>query len=303
MKANMGAILLVVACLGLGFVLWNQSQTHAVQTRDLDTKVHYYSNSLSGREVELKSQVFSNSTLVATLAATRLKDSNDLNDLAAVRAILASATNNLQKAQADVSTYSNHVITLQEKLDKEGSARAILENNLTKASNNLAAATANLSTTAASLQAAQEEATAAKADAANARAAYAEKDKKIAELEAQNAELDKTASDLTNSFANIQTQLLAAQKKLAASDGGNTRFLMDELKRVQAQKDELQNKLSDLAFLKQQLKTTRDNLATGRRLDWIRQGLYDSVAQKAGEHMMNPPVPGSPATNSSSAGG
>jgi chromosome segregation ATPase len=217
--------------------------------------------------------------------------------MAEVKAILASATNNLQKAQADVSTYSNHVITLEEKLTKEVSVRTTLETNLAKASRDLAAATANLSTTTASLQAAQEEARAAKAVAAKAAADYAEKDKRIQELEAQNAELDKKASDLTSSFANIQTQLLAAQKKLAAPDG-NTKFLIDELKRVQAQKDDLENKLSDLAFLKQQLKTTRDNLANGRRLDWIRQGLYDAAAQKAGERMMNPPAPGSPATNS-----
>jgi chromosome segregation ATPase len=293
MKSNIGAILLVAACLGLGFVLWNQNQTHAVQTRDLDTKIHYYSNNVSGLEVKLNRQVFSNSTLEASLAATRLKDANEL---AEVKAILSSATNSLQRAQADVSIYSNHVITLQDKLDKEVSVRTILETNLAKASNSLAATTANLSTTTASLQTAQDEARAAKADAASARAAYAEKDKRIRELEAQNAELDKTASDLTNSFANIQAQIEVARKKLAASDG-DTKFLRDELKLVEAQKGELERKLSDLAFLKEQIKTTRDNLATGRRLDWIRQGLYDAVAQKAGEHMMNPPVPGSPATN------
>ena len=231
--------------------------------------------------------------LEATLAATRLKHADEL---AEVRTILASATNSLQAAQADVSTYSNHVITLQEKLNKEVSVRTILQTNLAKASRDLAAATANLSTSTASLQAAQDEARAAKADAAKAAAAYAEKDKKIQELEAQNAELDKKASDLTSSFANIQAQLQAAKKKLAASDG-DTKFLRDELKLAEAKKEELESKLSDLAFLKEQLKTTRDNLATARRLDWIRQGLYDEVAQKAGEHMNNPPVPGAPATN------
>ena len=53
MKSNVGAILLVVACLGLGFVLWNQNQTHAVQTRGLDTKVQYYSNNLSVLDAKL----------------------------------------------------------------------------------------------------------------------------------------------------------------------------------------------------------------------------------------------------------
>ena len=296
MKSNVGAILLALACLGLGFVLWNQNQTHSVQTRDLDTKVHYYSNNVSGLEAKLKRQDFSNSTLEASLAATRLKDVKDANELAEVKTILSSTTNSLHKAQADVIAYSNNVITLQENLDQQRRARSILETSLAKASNNLAAATANLSTSTASLQIAQEDARAAKADAAKAAAAYAEKDKRIQELEAQNAELDKRASDLTSSFANIQTQLQAAQKKLASSDR-DTKSLMDEVKRVQAQKDDLQSKLSDLAFLKEQLKTTKDNLATARRLDWIRQGLYDEVAQKAGERMNNPPAPGSPATN------
>ena len=140
MKSNVGAIILALACLGLGFVLWNQSQTHAVQTRDLDTKVHYYSNNVSDLDARLKRQGFSNSTLAATLAATRLKDVQDANELAEVKTILSSTTDSLHKAQADVGTFSNHVITLQENLDQQRRARSILETSLAAASNNRAKA-------------------------------------------------------------------------------------------------------------------------------------------------------------------
>jgi len=72
---------------------------------------------------------------------------------------------------------------------------------------------------------------------------------------------------------------------------------MAELARLQAQKDELESKLYDLAFLKERIKTLRDDLSIARRLDWIHRGIYDAIAQKGGERLSRPLLAGQPAAN------
>ncbi len=235
MKSNLAAILLVLACAGLGIVLWLQLQTHASQTQHLATTIN---------------------------------------------------------------SYSNRVATLQDLLDQDKSVRAILESNLVaiqlKASNELAVAQTKIASTSESLDKAQAEAKAAAVAVNAAAAAIDEKNKKIAELEGQNANLDKEANSLQNSLTNLEAQIRDTQKKLEASDGTN-KFLSDELKRLQAQKEDLERKLSDLASLKEQVRLLKENLSIARRLDYLRQGIFDFVNQKGSGRMMNPLPPSPPA--------
>jgi hypothetical protein len=59
----------------------------------------------------------------------------------------------------------------------------------------------------------------------------------------------------------------------------------------------LERKLSDLASLKEQVRVLKENLSIARRLDFIRQGLYDVLGQKGGAHMITPLPPSPPVTN------
>jgi hypothetical protein len=108
--------------------------------------------------------------------------------------------------------------------------------------------------------------------------------------------LDKESTDLRASMAKLDAQMQAAQKKLDANDGDRN-LLLSELKRVQAQKEEMQSKLSDLAYLKEHVKTMKEDLAMDRRADWIRRGLYEAVSQKGGERLTSPELSGSSPTN------
>jgi chromosome segregation ATPase len=241
MKSNVAAIILILACLGLGAVLWQQNQKHAEQTKELDKTIASYSNDVTSFDVRLKEQVMVNATLETNLAATQIKASNDL---AAVHATLATTSAELEKAQAD----------------------------------------------------AKATAAAAAAAAASAEAALAERDKKIAGLENQNTELDKQSNDLRNSLTNLEVQIQATQKKLDASEG-DKKLLMEELKTLQAKKAELEVQLTNLAFLKDQVKKLKDQLAIDRRLDWIRRGIYDAIGEKGGERLTHPPSSLPPSTN------
>ncbi len=197
-----------------------------------------------------------------------------------------------QSVQA-IASYSNHVGTLEDKLAQQVSVNSTLESNLAatklKASNDLAAIETTLSATTSSLEKAHGE-------VKSAEAAMAEKDKKIADLADQNTELDKESYDLRGSISILEGQIAATQKKLDSSEG-DKKLLLAELARLQTQKDELEKRLSDLAFLKATVRKLQEDLAIARRLDWIRRGIYDAVAEKGGERLLHPMLAGSAAAN------
>lgn len=198
-----------------------------------------------------------------------------------------------EKTQADkqIAVLNGNVNLYQNQLEQERSEKMSLQTNLaaTKVefSNKLSVTEANLATTAATLAKAQTDAKAA-ADAAATE--IAQRDKKITDLEGQNQSLDKAALDLRSSITNLETQISATEKKLAASEG-DRQFLLGELKRLQAEKADLEKKFNDLAALRDQVHKLKEELALSRRLDWIRRGLYATAGEKGGQRMMNNPAP------------
>ena len=100
-----------------------------------------------------------------------------------------------------------------------------MSDNYSKVSANLSQVSNNLAQTEVALKASQEE--------------TAKRDAKIAELEAQNQALDKQAVDLSTAITNLTTQIEETKRKLAASEGEKG-FLEKELKRLMAEKAELE---------------------------------------------------------------
>jgi chromosome segregation ATPase len=207
-----------------------------------------------------------------------------------------------KKVSETVVSQNDLVSNLQEKLDLQRLTNTILQTNLAavqlKYSNDLAAAEERVYAASSNYDKAQADYRVAKDAVFAASAALAERDKRIHELEGQNTELDKESSLLRESITNLDAQMVAARKKLDASEG-DKQLLLDELKRLQAQKDELERKLSDLASLKEQVAILRDNLSIARRIDWLRHGIYDAIGQKGAERLINPPPPSPPSTNKS----
>ena len=63
------------------------------------------------------------------------------------------------------------------------------------------------------------------------------------------------------------------------------------MKDLQARKDDLEKKFNDLAALKEQIHTLREELSIARRLDWIRRGIYETFNQKGAERLLHPAGP------------
>jgi chromosome segregation ATPase len=301
MKSNLLATILILACLGLGVVLWSQNQKYTDQTKDLDKRNQSLASNIASITQEKVMVVASNELLRMSLATAQRKATDDLND---AKAKIADALATLEKSQGVVLSHSNRIITLETTLLQQSQINSMLKTNLaetqTKAANDLAAIQSTLASAYASRDKAQSDAknSAAAAEAAKKAAdeAIAEKDKEIAALERKNTDLEKQSKELSDSMAALQDKADAAQKRLDSADG-DQQLLMTELNLIQAQKDDLQKKFNDVASLKSQLATVKENIATARRVEMIERGLYDAIGEKGGQILINPPPPGSPATN------
>ncbi|MCX8107355.1 MAG: hypothetical protein N3G20_00975 [Verrucomicrobiae bacterium] len=113
-----------------------------------------------------------------------------------------------------------------------------------------------------------------------ARQEISQRDSRISQLETQYAELDKQANAMKASIEQLQSKIAETEEKLARSEG-DREFLLKELKRLQAEKADLERKFNDLVALREQYKKLKEELAVFRRIEWIRQGLYGHAKKGA----------------------
>jgi len=160
---------------------------------------------------------------------------------------------------------------LEKDLDTQKKSIGELTNNFSKVSADLSQASADLAKSQTALKAREDE--------------VAQRDTKINELEARNEALDKQALDLSTSITNLNAQITDTQRKLTASEGDKA-FLETELKRLIADKKELERQFNDLTVLRAQVSKLKEELTIARRLEWLRQGLFASEEQKGAQHLM-----------------
>lgn len=89
---------------------------------------------------------------------------------------------------------------------------------------------------------------------------------KIAGLNADIAKLNSTIGTLNTRIAFVEGEL-----KTANDDKG---FLTKELQRMQGERTEMERKMNDLAFLREQMSTIKSDQAIARRVDWMRRGMF-----------------------------
>jgi len=113
----------------------------------------------------------------------------------------------------------------------------------------------------------------------------AKRDVKIAELESQNLALDRRAQDLSLDITNLTAKIDDTQKKLLASEGDKS-LLEKELKRMVAEKAELERQFNDLTVLRAQVAKLREEQMIARRMDWQARGVYAAAEQKGAQRLM-----------------
>ena len=203
----------------------------------------------------------------------------------------AKAVQAQQDAEAKVMTLSNQWVKAEGDLNDQRKVNITLEKSLETKTSEAESFSNKVESLTATLAKTEEE---AKTAAQQAKGEIAKKDAKIADLEGQNDDLTKKMGDLNTSINNLEAQITDTQKKLAASEG-DREFLLKELKRLQAEKAELERKFNDLAVLRDQVRKLRDELSIARRLEWIRRGLYGS--ERGAEKLQKGLATAGPQTN------
>ncbi|MEY2408642.1 MAG: hypothetical protein QOF48_1312 [Verrucomicrobiota bacterium] len=186
----------------------------------------------------------------------------------------------VKRADEDrIVTFSNTVEVTQAKLDEKERLAMYLQTNLTikteelgMTSNHLSKINAELARTKSEMQAAAEA----------ARAELAKKDAQITQLTTETNQMTLKMDDLTSSIDKLGQQIANTERKLAASEG-DREFLFKELKRLQAEKAELERQFNDLAVLRTQVAKLKEELTVARRLEWLRMGIYGMQDKKGAE--------------------
>jgi chromosome segregation ATPase len=203
--------------------------------------------------------------------------------LAAACAALAIALIATKKSAADernetvaaMLDFSNQLVNARDAINDLSQVNLKLTNDLASSrqqelefSNNYAKTMAALMDTKSSLQSALEKITGL--------------DDRVAGLESQNQALGQNAASLSNQLADANDEMTGARQKLADAQTNNV-FLVAELQKQMAQKNEMEQKFNDPVQLRVQIKKVRDELFVAQRLEWMHNGTDPSVSRKDGQ--------------------
>lgn len=183
------------------------------------------------------------------------------------------------RTASHLMTLSNDLVTTTFKLTEQQKVNASLETNLSSRivelgmmSNRWSYVAGELTRTEADARAAAEE----------ARLEIERRDKQIVGLEGEKDDLTQKMDGLTGEISGLSAKIADTERQLAASEGDREQ-LQRELKRLLAEKAELERRFNDLAMLREQVKKLKEELSVARRLDFIRRGLYGNFQKKGAQ--------------------
>ncbi len=202
------------------------------------------------------------------------------------------AENQKKKDQATILQFSNDWVQTTGKLEEQTKVNETLMTNLAVRTEEVISFSNSFLQTSNALVKAQAD---AEVEIAKREVEITKREQKIVQLESERDELDKKMTGLNTSLTGLQTQIADTERKLAASEG-DREFLLKELRRLQAEKSELEKQFNNLAVLRAQVSKLREELSIARRLEWIRQGLYGEP-RKGGEILQSGFAATAPKTN------
>jgi chromosome segregation ATPase len=98
-------------------------------------------------------------------------------------------------------------------------------------------------------------------------------DPRVAELQDERDSLVTKLSDLTSAMAKLDCDKAEVERRLEASESDRD-ALVQELKRIEAERSRLMMQFNNLALVREQYRKLKAEQSVSRRLDWIRRGMY-----------------------------
>lgn len=255
MKAKLAVVALLFLSIGLGVALFLIYQVNEKQRTKADTYIEELKAEREKIRANLDEQKKVNYTLESAVS-NRVEETKSLSL-------------NLTNIVTNLTVTASNLVETKAKLAVTESRLAKVE---TEAKTTEAALTATKNALAALEKAKQEE--------------IAQRDAKLAQLETNKDELSKQVNTLNGTLAKLNSQILETERRLTVSEG-DREFLLKELKRLQAEKANLERQLNDLEFLREQINHLKAELSIAKRLDWIRRGLLGGETKKAGQLLVD----------------
>lgn len=256
MKSKIATGLLVLVCIILGIVLSQTKEEAQKQQQSASSQIKDLETTRTRVENKLGEQEAVNTRLT--------------NEVLLARDQIKGLEGNLMKSQADLQAAQQ---AAQQASQVAAARIAKLEKDLQGARNETGMVRDEK---AALAQKSQQE--------------IAVRDNRINQLSANNDELTNKINGLNSSIQGLEKSIAETERKLAAAEG-DREFLLKELKRLQAEKAELEQRMKDLAFLREQVRQLKEELNISRRLDWIRRGIYGDGELKKGSQLLMEGLP------------
>lgn len=258
MKAKLTIGALLFLSIGLGVALFLIYQVNEKQRVKADGYIEDIKRERDKVRANLDEQLKVNYTLESAVS----------NRVAETKSLSLNLTNYV----TNFTVVASNLFDTKAKLATTETKLATTETKLVKAETEVKATEAALTATKNAMAALEK----AKQDE------IAQRDAKLAQLETNKDELSKQVVVLNGTLTKLNSQISDAERRLAVSEG-DREFLLKELKRMQAQKAELERQLNDLEFLREQINHLRAELSIAKRLDWIRRGLLGGEFKKSGQ--------------------
>jgi chromosome segregation ATPase len=269
---NKTAVVVLVALsvlLGIGLLMRHNSAVETKKKDDqtiatLEGDVKKTTGELTAQKQVNESLTKTNEAITASLAAKTEEAKTLTTKVEATTAELNQTKTALTKSQAETKAAQDATKAAQAETKKvEATMTAALNTEKARAKADAEAAAARY----AALDASKKQEI-AKRDASikDLQDTRDQLNAKIAGLNADIAKLNSTIGTLNTRIAFVEGEL-----KIANDDKG---FLTKELQRMQGERTEMERKMNDLAFLREQMSTIKSDQAIARRVDWMRRGMF-----------------------------
>lgn len=273
---NKTAVVVLVALsvlLGIGLLMRHQSAVE--QKQKDDGQIAKLEGNVKDTEGKLTEQKKVNDTLTTNLVAKTEEAKGLSAKVEATTAELGQTKDSLTKSLAET----------KQAQDATKSAQAETKRVETKLTADLAAAEAKAAADAAAAATRYTALDKAKAEE------IAKRDGSIKDLQDTRDQLNAKIVGLNADIAKLHSTIGTLNARITLVEGelqvtkDDKTFLTKELQRMQGERTEMERKMNDLAFLKEQISAIKSDQATARRMDWMRRGTF--MDERKGATLLN----------------
>jgi chromosome segregation ATPase len=178
-----------------------------------------------------------------------------------------------RESVANMSVLSNQLHAATALLQEQKYVNVSLETNLSQRLRDIGSLSNRWSQLRTDFSRLQSEAESATLESKRTRETLERREQELAALEREREQIGKRLEDMSQAIDALAADIRETERRLATSEG-DREFLQNELRRMMTEKVELEQKLTDIVFLRDQVRKLRDEMAGSRKMDFLRRSFY-----------------------------